>query len=106
LRRGTVLGLSRTVLRLLVAVLWLLRLVRAWLLGLNGARVRLAGTDLRLLWLTGKNLRLGGTVVGPDLGLSLGLSGLDLGLTGSYVLLAGPGGLDLRLVVWFTWAIS
>jgi len=116
---GAILRLLRllvAVLWLFGAVLWLLRLLGTGLrpllrlLGLNGARVRLGGTDLRLLRLTGENLRLGGTVVGPDLGLVLGLvlglSGTDLGLTRAYFQLAGADRLNLGPVVWFSWAIA
>ncbi|HEX3570581.1 MAG TPA: hypothetical protein VHU44_07145, partial [Acidobacteriaceae bacterium] len=113
LGRGTILWLSRAVLLLLRAVLWLLRLfvavlwllvrlVRARLLGLNIARVRLAGADLRLLWLNGKNLRLARAVVRvfrPELRLGGAVVGGDLGLSGT-------DGLDLGPVVWFAGAIA
>jgi hypothetical protein len=121
LRRGTVLVLRRMVLRLfgailrllrlLVAVLWLfgavlrllrlvgtglrplLRLVGAWLLGRNGARVRLAGTDLGLtrayFQLAGPDrLNLGPVVwfswaIALLAGAIALFSGTDLGLAGA-----------------------
>jgi len=74
---GTVLGLNRTVLRLLGAEL------RPWLgLGLDGARLRLDGTHLRLLRLNGANLLWGRPVVRLELWLSgpvVRVHGSDLG---------------------------
>jgi len=96
-------------------------LVRVRLLGLDLASVGLYWTNLRLLWLNGANLRLVGPVVRlyrPELRLAgaavrlymlagtLGLAGTNFELTRSYVRLAGPDGLDLRLVVWFAGAKS
>jgi hypothetical protein len=126
----TILRLLGTVLRLLLLMpeLWLLRLlgtvllpllklVRTLLLRLDGARLGLAGADLRLWRLNGVNLRLVGLIgpvvglFGPELGLARavvgvhGLTGTDYGLTRGYIRLAGAGWLYLRPVVWFTWAI-
>jgi hypothetical protein len=105
---GLRLRLNRTVLRLLVVELGLLRLALARLLGLDGPRVR-------LLWLNGPNLRLVRPVVRlfrPELGLAgavvrvHGLAGPGFGLTRSYVRLAGADGLNLGPVVWFGGSIS
>jgi hypothetical protein len=119
LRRGAVLGLRLTVLRLL----WAELRPRLRLDGLNGTGLRLDGPQLRLL-------RLGGTVVRPGLkrggavvrvhwaalgltgsyfgwnGSDLGLAGTQVGLTRSYFRLAGAAGLYLRPVVGFTRTIS
>jgi hypothetical protein len=99
---GLRLRLNRTVLRLLGAELRLLRsglrLDRTRLLGLDRSRVGLDRANLRLLGLSGKNLRLVGPVVwvdGADLRLAragpvVRLNGSDLRLAGSNLRLAGP----------------
>jgi len=90
LRRGTILGLSRTVLRLLGAELG------PWL-GLDGARLRLDGTHLRLLRLNGANLLWGRPVVRLELWLSgpvVRVHGSGLGQARSHF---GWNGSDLGL---------
>lgn len=89
---GTVLRLNRTVLRLLGAELW------PWLgLGLDGARLRLDGTHLRLLRLNGANLLWGRPVVRLELWLSgpvVRVHGSGLGQARSHF---GWNGSDLGL---------